>query len=169
MKFFWGINSTTSQEATGSANDRFMGRSIRTLIPNSYNPELKPGELIEKRINNHERRITKKNSNNKVLYKIGDRVCLQNVITKEFKLIGTITNLRLADDGAVVSYGIATDKGYPTTRHRRFLHQLAPEHDPKVAKQNHKERNISKPSLLGKSIEITTDLNVLTHDDSADL
>ena len=37
----FGINSTTSQEATGSANDRFMERSIRTLLPNSYNPELK--------------------------------------------------------------------------------------------------------------------------------
>jgi len=44
----FGINSTTSQEATGSANDRFMGRSIRTLLPNSYNLELKTGELIEK-------------------------------------------------------------------------------------------------------------------------
>ena len=111
-----------------------MGRSICTLLPNSYNPELKPGELIEKRINNHERRITKKNSNNKVFYKIGDRVRLQNVITKEFKLIGTITALRLADE-----------RGYPTTRRCRFLCPLAPEHDPKVAKQNHKERNISKP------------------------
>ena len=95
-----------------------MGQPIHILLPNLYNPELKPGELIEKRINNHERRITKKNSNNKVLYKIGDRVRLQNVITKEFKLIGTITNLRLADDGAVVSYGIATDRGYQTNRHR---------------------------------------------------
>ena len=76
----------------------------------------------------------------------------------------------MADDGAVVSYGIATDKGYQTTRHRRFLHSLAPEHDPKVAKHNHKERDISKPSLLGKSIEITTDLTyVLTNDEIADL
>ena len=105
-------------------------------------------------------------------YQIGDRVRLQNIVTKEFKLFGTITNLRLADDGAVVSYGIATDKGYNTTRHRRFLRPLAPEQDPKVAKYNHKERDISKPSLLGKSIEMTntTDLpDVLTNDESADL
>ena len=120
------------------------------------NPELKPGELIEKRITNHERGITKKNSNNKILYHIGDRVRLQNIVTKEFKLIGTITNLRLADDGAVVSYGIATDKGYNTTRHRRFLRPLAPEHDPKVAKQNNKESNVSKPSSLGKSTRLIT-------------
>ena len=45
----FGINSTSSQEATGSANNRFMGRSIRTLLPNSYNPELKTGELIKKK------------------------------------------------------------------------------------------------------------------------
>ena len=44
----FGINSTTSQEATGSSNDRIMGRSIRTLLPNSYNPEIKTGELIKK-------------------------------------------------------------------------------------------------------------------------
>ena len=88
---------------------------------------------------------------------------------KEFKLFGTITNLRLADNGAVVSYGIALDKGYNTKRHQRFLRPLAAEHDPKITKQNNKERNVSKPSSLSKSIEITTDLNVLTDDDSADL
>ena len=49
------------------------------------------------------------------------------------------------------------------------LTKITKPHDPKVAKHNHKERDISKPSLLGKSIEITTDLNVLTDDDSADL
>ena len=93
---------------------------------------------------------------------------IESACTKEFNLFGTITNLRLADDGAVVSYGIATDKGYNTTRHWRFLRPLAAEHDPKITKQNNKERNVSKPSSLGK-IEITTDLDVLTDDDSADL
>ena len=43
---------------------------------------------------------------------MGARVHLQDVVTKEFKLLGTITSLRLADDGAVVSYEIATDRGY---------------------------------------------------------
>ena len=53
----FGINSTTSQEATGWANDRFMGRSISTLLPNSYNPELNTGELIKKRIENHKKEL----------------------------------------------------------------------------------------------------------------
>ena len=47
-----------------------------------------------------------------------------------------------------------------------FLRPLAAEHDPKITKQNNK--NVSKPSSLGK-IEKTTDLDVETDDDSADL
>merc|ERR1712030_205631 len=65
------INSTVSQEMTGSANDRFLNRSIRSLLPNSIDPNLNPKELIERRILNHEHRITNKNKNNKVIYDIG--------------------------------------------------------------------------------------------------
>ena len=114
-EIIFGINSTTSQEATGSANDRFMGRSIRSLLPNSYDPNLNTGNLIKRRIENHEKRITKKNKTNKIIYDIGARVCLQDVKTKEFKILGTITNQRVADNGVVVSYEIATDLGSSTT------------------------------------------------------
>ena len=70
-EIIFGINSTTSQEATGSANDRFMGRSIRSLLPNSYDPNLNTGNLIKCRIDNNERRITNKNKTNKIIYDIG--------------------------------------------------------------------------------------------------
>ena len=91
---------------------------------------------------------------------------MQKIAMNKCKLFGTITNLRIADDGAVVSYGITTDNGYNTTQHRRFLRPLAAEHDPKITKQNNK--NVSKPSTLGK-IEIPTNLDVQTDDDIADL
>ena len=38
----------------------------------------------------------------------------------------------MADDGRVVSYDVLTDKGYVTSRHRRYLKRLNKEHDPKV-------------------------------------
>ena len=141
-----------------------MGRSIRSLLPNSYDPNLNTGNLIKRRIENHEKRITKKNKTNKILYDIGARVRLQDVATKEFKLLGTITSLRVADDGAVVSYGIATDRGYTTTWHRRFLRPLAAEHDPQAIKQSNK--NVTKPSELGK-IDILTNLKAMSDDDTA--
>ena len=51
------INSNISQEMTGSANDRFLMRSVRSCMPNSINPQLDPQMLINRRIANHEGRI----------------------------------------------------------------------------------------------------------------
>ena len=109
------INSTVSQEMTGSANDRFLNRSIRSLLPNSIDPNLNPKELIKRRILNHENRITNKNKNNKVIYDIGARVRLQQVKTKEFSILGTVIEQRVTDSGVIVSYLIKTDLGYPWT------------------------------------------------------
>ena len=119
------INSTVSQEMTGSANDRFLMRSVRSLLPNSIDPQLDPKELIRRRILNHEGRIKNKNRNNKVIYKIGARVRLQDVKTKLFSTLGTVIEQRTADSGDIVSYIIKTDRGHVTTRHRRFTRELA--------------------------------------------
>ena len=53
------INSNISQEMTGSANDRFLMRSVRSCMPNSINPQLGPHMLINRRIANHKGRIKK--------------------------------------------------------------------------------------------------------------
>lgn len=44
------INSNISQNMTGSANDRFLMRSVRSNMPNSINNKIKPQELINRRI-----------------------------------------------------------------------------------------------------------------------
>merc|ERR1712030_214484 len=127
----FAINTTASSEGTGSAADRFFGRSIRGRLPNSVDPEIKSEELIEKRIQNHDGRIKEKNKKNKILYTVGQRVRLQNVGTKDWDLKGTVERLRYADNGRVVSYYIMTDTNNLTTRHRRYLKPLHPEHDPR--------------------------------------
>ena len=106
---------------TGSANDRFFNRSIRSLLPKTVDPNLNPKELIKRRILNHEHRIKNKNRNNKVIYDLGARVRLQDVKTKEFSTLGTVIEQRTAESGVIVSYLIKTDLGYLTTRHRRFM------------------------------------------------
>ena len=128
----FSINTTASSEGTGSPSDRFFGRSLRTKLPNSVNPEIKVDELIRRRIEKHDARITKKNKRNKILYEIGERVRLQNIGTRDWELMGTIERRRTADDGRVVSYDILTDKGYLTSRHRRYLKRLNNDHDPKI-------------------------------------
>ena len=59
---------------------------------------------------------------------MGQRVRLQNVGTRDWDLKGTVERLRYADDGRVVSYYIMTDRNHLTTRHRRYLKPLHPEH-----------------------------------------
>ena len=81
-------------------------------MPNSVNPEIKSAELINIRVEKHDNRIKGKNKTNKILYKVGQRVRLQNVANKDWALKGTIDFLRTTDDRRVVSYDIITDKGY---------------------------------------------------------
>ena len=71
--------------------------------------------MNKRRVFNHEKRITNKNKNNKVIYDIGARVRLQEVKSKEFKIMGTVIEQRIADSDVVVSYAIDTDLGYRTT------------------------------------------------------
>ena len=72
------INSNISQDMTGSANNRFLMRSVRSCMPNSINPQLDPQMLINRRIEKHEGRIKNKNRTNKVIYPVGARVRLQD-------------------------------------------------------------------------------------------
>ena len=68
-------------EGSGSNNERFLGLFLHTRVPNYINPNLNTRELIKKRIENHEHRMTKnRNKNkNKIIYFTGDRVMIQNV------------------------------------------------------------------------------------------
>ena len=60
----------------------------------------------------------------KKTYFPGDRVMILNIKTKDFLLTGTVESQRESDDGKILSYNILTDRGYSTTRHRRFLWSL---------------------------------------------
>ena len=120
----FAINSHVSQERTGSKNDRFLGRSVRSNLPNSVNPSLDPETLIHKTIMNHKKRIKNKSKTNKLIYSPGDRVRIQNICTKDWELSSTVETQRVPDDGSIISYEIQTDLGYLTTRHRHFIRPL---------------------------------------------
>ena len=72
-----------SAEGTGSNNDRFLGRSVRSGLRNSVNQKLDTEKYIHKRILNHKKQIKNKNKTNKLIYKPGDPVRLQNIHTSE--------------------------------------------------------------------------------------
>merc|ERR1712105_491527 len=128
-KLIFQINSNISQDMTGSANDRFLLRSVRSDMPNSINNKIKPQELIDRRIENHEARMKGKNKS-KTVYTVGTHVRLQNSKTKLFDTNGTVIEPRWTDSNEIVSYVIRTDDGLIPLRHRMFLKQLDPTCDP---------------------------------------
>merc|ERR1712002_569288 len=132
------INSNVSQDMTGSANERFLLRGVRGDMPNSINHEIKPQELIQRRIENNEKRIKGKNKN-KSVYPVGTRVRIQNSKSRLFDTNGTIIEPRWTDSNEVVSYVTRTDTNLITTRHRKFLKLLHPLNDPNYEKQTHLE------------------------------
>ena len=67
---------------------------------------------------------------------------------------GTVDSQRTSDDGQVVSYCIITDKGFNTTRHRRFLRPLGAENDPKISKESVVSNNRGKTTDLPISDDI---------------
>ena len=80
---------------------------------------------------------------------------LQNIKTKDFLLTGTVESQRVADDGKILSYNILTDKGYSTTRHRRFLRPLVTAIDPEIPKESVESHDGDKTTDLPKSDDIT--------------
>ena len=75
---------------------------------------------------------------------------LQNVGTKDWDLKGTVERMRYTDDGRVVSYYVMTDTNNLTTRHRRYLKPLHPDHDP-LNKDNIAHKNVENADLPNKS------------------
>ena len=124
------INSNICAQQTGSANERFLRRSVRnTHIPTIIRKKVDPTQLVHKRILNHEKRMKFKNTTNKVIYEVGDRVMIQDTKSRKFEKFGTISKQRRADSGEIVSYEIIESNGWRSYRHRKHLRRLQPEHD----------------------------------------
>ena len=49
---------------------------------------------------------------------------LQDMKTKKWKAKGTITEVRTASDGTIVSYGLVTSDGSLTTMHRKYIQKI---------------------------------------------
>ena len=61
--------------------------------------------------------------------------------------------VRTADDRWVVSYDVLTDKGYMTSRHRRYLKRLHKDHDPKII--NNKQSDVTNNADLPNTESVT--------------
>ena len=120
---------------TGSNNSRFYGRGVRSGLPNSLDRFIDWKEDIKKRGELKEKRFLKKERTvGKLTYEIGESVRLQDIKTKRWDRHGVVTDIRVADDGRILSYDIDVD-GTTTTRHRKYMSKV-PNSDVETEEEN---------------------------------
>ena len=155
----------------GSAMARFLGRGLRNKIPNSVDRTIDFKELIRKRREEREKRVTKKGrtEEKKLVFGINEKVRLQCPRTKLWNIRGKVHGIRFNEAGTIVSYEIMLRNGNVTTRHRRFMTKDLPEvesqpviHD--VEADIHGGSNVSTPGsskheVIHEESKITNSVN----------
>ena len=115
------INSQIQPEGQFSAVDRFLGRSVMNFIPNSFNDQFVWEEAIKARSQAREKRVARKQRGCKESFQPGQPVILQDHVSRKWDQPGTITKVREAPCGKILSYEVLTDRGHTTIRHRTMI------------------------------------------------
>ena len=144
------INAREQPGGVGSPSSRFLRRGVRTGIPNSLDRSVNWDRMIELRGMAHEKRVQKPGRCSKESYTVGETVLVQNIKNKQWSNTGVITEVRLAHDGTIVSYGLDV-QGHPTTRHRRYLRKIhqtdsAATSDHELITSPEQEEQVSSPT-----------------------
>ena len=115
------INNRVQSPTLGSAAMRFFRRGPRTILPNSIQREISHREMVRSRHQKQLQIVDRLGRNSADDFKVGDDVLLQNVQTKKWDIVGTISEARFADDGQTISFFVTTADGAEYLRHKRLI------------------------------------------------
>ena len=115
------LNTTDRRNGTGSAMQLLFNRECRGPLPNSYQTRVDLEEKLEKRRALLEKLAVKRGRQNRDQFEKGDKVRVQNMVTKKWTTIGKVTQCRIAPDGTVTTYNVLTDDGTNILWNGRFL------------------------------------------------
>ena len=117
------INARHQAGGSGSPLSQFLGRGVRSGIPNSLDRSINWQKLMDIRTAQQEKSVSKPGSCSKEIYELAEQVLIQNIKTKMRDQKGIISEVRVTHDGRRVSYGLEMN-GHDTTRHRRYLRKF---------------------------------------------
>ena len=138
---------------TGSNLSRFMGRGLRTHLPNSLDRSVNFRELIKERRIAREKRVRKREriEGKKLIFVPGEEVWIQCPKTNLWNIKGKILSPRTAADGTILSYEVEINVpgggSYKSTRHRRFMRRYVPESDA-ASSDSESNPDLAVPSSL---------------------
>ena len=114
------INSHVAKE-TGSALQRFFGRSVQTYLPELVKKTFNQAVAIKKRSEEQLAIANKLGRRSADMFKTGDLVVCQNTTTGKWTVRGRIIKARTAEDGSVRTFEVKTESGNVTLRNARFI------------------------------------------------
>ena len=91
------------------------------ILPNSIDRQIEHQDLIKARHQKQERIARQKGRSSRDSFRVGDRVVLQNPLSKRWTDLGEVTLQRTADDGSHQSFEITLDSGSVALRNKRFM------------------------------------------------
>ena len=103
----FGINNQAQDDA-GSAAERFFGRAPRTFLPSSLERYVVHQQLIERRKQKHIEISRRKGRSSPSDYKPGEKVHIQDHVSKRWNIQGVISGKRMAEDGTSRSFTLET-------------------------------------------------------------
>ena len=120
-KLVFDINNHESVDGSGTPNERYFLRGIRSGLPNSFKKNLKAEDLMKIRASKQMKAALKKGKMSSDSFEVGDSIRVQDMRSKKWNRSGVIKEARVSDDGQEVSFIIEMENGRETIRHRSHL------------------------------------------------
>ena len=150
------INSHVTKE-TGSALQRFFGRTIQTYLPELVKKTFDQAAAIKKRSEQQLAIANKLGRRSADKFKTGDLVVCQNTTTGKWTVRGRIIKARTADDGSVRTFEVKTETGNVTLRNSRYLRHQTKKKDVSFAMDEARPDEAAENGESSKSDSSTHD------------
>ena len=106
------VNNHEAINGSGTPNERFFLRGIRSGLPNSFKKHLKADDLMKIRAAKQMKAAVKKGKMSADSFSVGDSVRIQDMKSKRWNRSGTIKESRTSNDGQEVSFVIQMENGW---------------------------------------------------------
>ena len=100
------LNTTVKQGMDGSPMDLFIGRQVKNMIPGQRDRRITKEEIEMQRREIQERLQSKKRRKAREILEVGDKVAIQDPITKKWSQQGKIERKVLDGDASVSSFEV---------------------------------------------------------------
>ena len=119
-KINFGINCQVQDEEVGSAAEHFY-RAPRSYLPNSINHFVDHQQFIERRKQKQIEVSRRKGRSSPTDFEPGDKVVIQDHLSKCWNMPGVITEKHVAEDGTSKSFLVEKSDGRVVIRNARFF------------------------------------------------